>query len=221
MEVKLISYTPQPIRTIYAAARTCYSAHTPEKILESLPSEKKMKALISKVVSHGHTSILEHVTFSFSISELSRACSHQLVRHRIASYSQQSQRHVKSRGQYVTPPSVRKSRRARAFFDGILDDLSIKYQKLLEMGIPKEDARYILPNAQTTNLVMSMDLRELIHAASLRLCNKSQWEIRSLFTLIKKEIAKSERFISTLLVPKCEVMEYCPEEDSCGLTQKR
>ena len=221
MEVKLISYTPQPIKTIYAAARTCYSAHTPQSILASLPSETEMKRLIKKVVSHGHTSILEHVTFSFSISGLSRACSHQLVRHRIASYSQQSQRHVKSRGNYVIPPSVRKRKKTHLLFESSLDDLTLKYKKLLEMGIPKEDARYVLPNAQTTNLVMSMDLRELIHAASLRLCNKSQWEIRSLFTLIKKEIAKKERFISTLLVPKCTLMEYCPEENSCGLTKKK
>lgn len=221
MEVKLIEYTPQPIRTIYAAARTCYSSRTTEEILSSLPSEAKMKRLIKKVISQGHTSILEHVTFSFSISRLSRSCSHQLVRHRIASYSQQSQRHVKSKGDYVTPLPIGRRKKTHALFKKTIDDMYVSYWKLIEMGISKEDARYILPNAQTTNLVMSMDLRELTHAASLRLCNKSQWEIRFLFQQVRKEVAKREKFISALLVPKCKHLGYCPEEESCGLTPKR
>jgi thymidylate synthase (FAD) len=89
------------------------------------------------------------------------------------------------------------------------------------MGIPKEDARYLLPNGQMTNLVMTMDLRELIHAASLRLCSKSQWEIRTLFRNLKKEVALKERFISSLLLPECKRLGYCPEEESCGLTPTR
>lgn len=221
MEVKLIEYTPQPIKTIYTAARTCYSSRNPEEILSSSPSEIKMRGLIKKIISQGHTSILEHVTFSFSISKLSRACSHQLVRHRIASYSQQSQRHVRSKGEYVIPPSIQRRKKTRALFEKTMDELYSSYRKLIELGITKEDARYILPNAQTTNLVMSMDLRELIHAASVRLCNKSQWEIRSLFQDIKREIAKREKFIATLLVPKCKHLGYCPEENSCGLTPKK
>ncbi len=221
MEIKLIGYTPQPIETIYAAARTCYSSHTTEELLSSLPSEAKMKKLIRKVISQGHTSILEHITFSFSISKMSRACSHQLVRHRIASYSQQSQRHVRSKGNYVIPPSIRRRRKAHALFKRAMDSVYSSYRTLIEMEITKEDARYVLPNAQTTNLVMSMDLRELIHAASLRLCSKSQWEIKSLFQQVKNEVAKRERFISTLIVPKCKHLGYCPEEESCGLTSKR
>jgi thymidylate synthase (FAD) len=221
MEVKLIEYTPHAIRTIYAAARTCYSSRTTEEILSSLPSEAKMKRLIKKVISQGHTSILEHVTFSFSISGLSRSCSHQLVRHRIASYSQQSQRHVKSRGDYVVPSPIKRRPKAYAVFKRAIDDVYTSYRKLIEMGISKEDARYILPNAQTTNLVMSMDLRELIHAASLRLCSKSQWEIRFLFRKLRRELAKREKFISTLLIPKCKHLGYCPEEHSCGLTPQK
>lgn len=221
MEVKLIRYTPQPTRTIYTAARTCYSSHTPDQVLSSLPSETKMKRLIKKVIAQGHTSILEHVTFSFSISKLSRSCSHQLVRHRIASYSQQSQRHVKSKGDYVIPPSIKRRKKCNALFKQMMADLYISYRRLIGIGISKEDARYILPNAQTTNLVMSMNLRELIYAASLRLCSKSQWEIRSLFQHIKKEVGKKEKFLSTFLVPKCKHLGYCPEEYSCGLTPKK
>jgi len=221
MQVRLIEYTPQPIKTIYVAARTCYSARTPEEVGKTLPSETRMKALIKRIISQGHTSILEHVTFSFSICDVSRACSHQLVRHRIASYSQQSQRYVRSHGEFVIPPSIRRRKRAGELFRKVVDGLYASYCALLDMGISKEDARYVLPNAQTTNLVMTMDLRELVHAASLRLCSRSQWEIRTLFQKVKREVAKKERFVATLLVPKCKHMGYCPEEDSCGLTPKK
>lgn len=217
----MIGCTPHPIRTIYTAARTCYSSLAPEEILSSPPSETKMKQLIKKIVSQGHTSILEHVTLSFSIVKMSRACSHQLVRHRIASYSQQSQRHVRSKGNYVLPPSIKQRKETRTLFQKTMDGIYLNYRKLIDMGISKEDARYLLPNAQTTNLVMSMNLRELIHTASLRLCTKSQWEIRYLFQRLKREVAGKERFISAFLVPKCKRLGYCPEENSCGLTPKR
>lgn len=214
MKVSLIRSTEEPTKAIYTSARTCYSSLSPEEILSEGADRAEMEALIRRVVSSGHYSVLEHVSFSFGVTGMSRACSHQLVRHRIASYSQQSQRYVKAGGDFVIPPSI--EGRLRGKFEKAVGQVHKLYQAMLAEGIPKEDARYVLPNCTPTNLVITMNLRELIHASSVRLCNRAQWEIRELFSLMKEEVRKADPFLAGLLEPKCEKLGYCPEEDGCG-----
>ncbi len=215
MKVKLLRYTNEPLRTIYIAARTCYSGNTPEEIAKGAISRKTMESLVKKLVRAGHHSILEHVSFTFAISGISRACSHQLVRHRIASYSQQSQRYTKP-NEFVIPKTIEAQPDLKSKFINLINKCFSFYDELQKNNIPLEDARFILPNAIKTNIVMTMNLRELIHAASLRLCNRAQWEIRELFGQIKAEIAKVDKFLAEMLVPKCEHLGCCPEPDSCG-----
>ena len=215
MRIHLIHHTPEPLRTLYIAARTCYSPTGPLSI-EETPREK-MESLILKVFSSGHESILEHVSFTFGIEGVSRVLTHQLVRHRIASFSQQSQRYVNIKEDAIVPPSIKRNKEAMALFQIGIDQVWKIYRELLGMGIKKEDARFILPNATATSLVMTMNLRELIHTTGLRLCFRAQWEIRMLFAFIKREVKKVDRFIASFLQPRCIHLGYCPEEKTCGL----
>jgi thymidylate synthase (FAD) len=178
MEVKLIAYTPEPDRVCAAAAKLTHSKLAGEKLVEQM-SEEEMSRLLGNVMKLGHTSVIEHASFTFSISGISRACSHQLVRHRIASYSQQSQRYVKA-GDFVLPPKVEENEEAKRIFEEALQKCSETYQRLMDMGIPKEDARYIMPNATKTNIIVTMNARSLINFFSLRLEKDAQWEIRKL-----------------------------------------
>jgi len=217
----LINYTKEPLSVIYTAARTCYSPTHPDEILTKEVSSDKIRALIKKVVDSGHHSVLEHASFTFAISGISRACSHQLVRHRMASYSQQSQRYVKSSDDLVIPPSIQENKLFCKKFESLVEQIKYLYGKFIKEGIPREDARYILPNAVATNLVMSMNLRELMHTSALRLCTKAQWEIRELFSKIKERVGQVDNFLANFLNPKCISLGYCPEEKSCGLTPKK
>ena len=221
MEVVLINHTPEPLRTIYTAARTCYAAGTPASMWKASVSEEAMAALIRKTIGSGHFSVAEHVTFVFAISGISRACSHQLVRHRIASFSQQSQRYValKQQPEFVMPVSIEKNEQARLIFTELMKSSTSAYLQLVELGIAAEDARSVLANACPTNLVMTMNLRELIHASSVRLCIRAQREIRTLFDKIAVEVKRVEPLIGQYLVPKCESLGFCDEDASlsCGL----
>ncbi|RKX70842.1 FAD-dependent thymidylate synthase [candidate division WOR-3 bacterium] len=211
MEVRLLGATPDPIRVIYTAARTCYSSRSPIEIMAEHPSKPKMVRLIKRLFAIGHHSVLEHVSFTFAIAGISRSCSHQLVRHRLASYSQQSQRYVTQSTSYIIPPDLKRDRR----FQTALLNLYELYRDLLKR-VEKEDARYLLPNAQATNLVMTMNLRELIHASSLRLCYRAQWEIRALFQRIRKLVREFEPALGAFLKPRCQHLGFCPEEEPCG-----
>ncbi|MBL7073846.1 FAD-dependent thymidylate synthase [candidate division KSB1 bacterium] len=217
MRVRLVQYTQDPLKVVFTAARTCYSETTPIAISEGQYDKDKMMALVKKTFRAGHHSIFEHVCFTFAIEGISRVCSHQLVRHRIASYSQQSQRFVEySRPQYVVPPKVKGDYEKREKFDKLMGQLFDTYREFVQDGIPPEDARYLFPNALKTNLVMSMNLRELFHASGERLCLNAQWEIIQLFTLIKREVRKAAPFFARFLEPKCEHIGYCPELKYCG-----
>jgi len=179
MEVELIAYTPEPDRVCAAAARLTHSKLAGEKLVEQM-SEEEISRLLRNVLKEGHTSVIEHASFTFSISGISRACSHQLVRHRIASYSQQSQRYVKPSETFVLPPKVEENKEAKRIFEEALQKCSETYQRLIDFGIPKEDARYIMPNATKTNIIVTMNARSLINFLSLRLEKDAQWEIRGL-----------------------------------------
>ncbi len=181
MRVTLLSHTPEPEKTIAMAARLCYSPSDILQLKKKL-NNVSVEKLIRKIVRMGHHSVLEHVSFTFGIEGISRATSHQLVRHRLASYSQQSQRYVvfKDSINYITPQSIARNEESREIFKQITEECFDAYQKLLKLGIPVEDARYVLPNASETRIMVTMNARELLHFFRLRGCRRAQWEIRAL-----------------------------------------
>ena len=138
-------------------------------------------AFIRKRIEEGHESIIEHAVATFEIRGISRACSHQLVRHRLASYSQESQRYVDmNHPEFVLPPSIAQNPEAMRVWEETLKAVQTGYRKLRELGIHKEDARFLLPNATATRIVMSANFREWRHFLKVRLNPKAQWEIREL-----------------------------------------
>ena len=161
------------------AARLCYSPSGIGELREDV-SRKDVRELVRKVLAMGHTSTLEHVTFTFGVEGISRAASHQLVRHRIASYSQQSQRYVTADFGYVTPKTVGSAPALRKEFERHMAASSRLYAKLGKAGVPAEDARFVLPNATETKILVTMNARELHHFFSLRTCRRAQWEIREM-----------------------------------------
>jgi thymidylate synthase (FAD) len=204
---------------IYTACRTCYSELAPDDIFERavdgrIPIEKQ-RELIGRVIESGHGSTIEHVEFTFGITGVSRTLSHQLVRHRIGvSFDQQSQRYVsyKKGASTMLPASIAEAEpELRARYEAQVEDALGLYDEMLEAGIPGEDARFVFPNATRTNLVMTANLRALIHMSGLRLCTMAQWEIRRLFQLIRHEIFTVSPFLGSFLAPKCVALGYCDE----------
>ncbi|MBR1460954.1 FAD-dependent thymidylate synthase [bacterium] len=216
--VKLISKPENILKTVYTACRTCYSAVSPVEMYENDADEGKMLKLIRNVVASGHHSTIEHIQVSFAISNVSRACTHQLVRHRLMSFSQKSQRYVQEKGQfdYLIPPTIDKDHELREKFVSFMGEISNMYQEFVDAGIPAEDARAVLPNAAASSLVASLNLREMIHLAQLRLCTRAQYEIRMLVKGMCNELTKQEPWLKEYLVPKCEFFGFCDEHKSCG-----
>jgi len=216
--VNLISKPNNMLKTIYTACRTCYSADYPINIYEKTDNEEKMLKLIKRVIGSGHYSTIEHIQVSFAISNVSRACTHQLVRHRHMSFSQKSQRYVKEKGQfdYIIPPTIDKNPELRAKFIDFMGKISAQYQEFIEAGIPAEDARFVMPNAAASSMVASLNLREMIHLANLRLCSRVQYEIRLLVKGMCDALTQQEPWLKEYLVPKCEALGFCDEDKSCG-----
>ncbi len=212
MKVKLLKYTPNPELLCAAAAMTSYKSEGTSKLLERLDLEKARKTL-RRVMSSGHHSVIEHASFTFSVEDVSRALTHQLVRHRIASYTQQSQRYVTydTLGRYVTPPSVLENKEAKKIYDETLMKMSDTYQKLLKYEIPQEDTRFILPNAAKTNILITMNARELRHFFNLRCCVRSQWEIREMAIEMLRLAKRAAPVIFENAGPSCIELGYCPE----------
>lgn len=178
--VTLLQHTPDPERVVATAARLCYSPAGIAELSESL-SQRDCARLIRSVIAMGHTSVLEHASFQFGVEGVSRALSHQLVRHRHASYSQQSQRYVRAHGfEFVTPPSIAASPDAQHTFAALMGQAQAAYDTLVGAGIPPEDARYVLPTAASTRLVVTMNARSLHNFFKLRTCRRAQGEIRAL-----------------------------------------
>jgi len=204
---------------VYTACRTCYSELEPQDIFERATSgrvaSERQQDLVRRVIESGHGSTIEHIVFTFAISGVSRTLSHQLVRHRAGlAFDQQSQRYVDYKApSYMVPGSVEDAEaplrdRFIAQLDGSLD----VYEEMLAAGIPGEDARFVMPNATRTNLVMTTNLRALIHMSGLRLCTMAQWEIRRLFQLIRHEVFSVSPFLGSFLAPKCVPLGYCDED---------
>ncbi len=204
---------------IYTACRTCYSELTPEEIfrraVDGEIDQAKMQRLISGVIESGHGSTIEHIVFTFGISGVSRTLSHQLVRHRAGvAFDQQSQRYVTYKKAATMEPTTIAELDDEALRERYEDQVAGSmelYGELVAAGIPGEDARFVFPNATRTNLVMTTNLRALIHMSGLRLCTMAQWEIRRLFQLIRHEIFSVSPFLGSFLAPKCVPLGYCDE----------
>ena len=246
MKVKIIAYTPNPEEVVASAAKLCYSKVGVDEIQENL-TEEGIEKFVSMLSAIGHHSPLEHCTFTFAVEGISRACSHQLVRHRIASYSQQSQRYVKlDKFDYIIPTAIENNEFAKDIFlnameqdqkayNGIVEELmneyiassgytlaSIprsEYNKLEKLAI--EDARYVFPNACETKIVFTFNLRSLINFIRHRSCSRAQWEIRELANEIIKIMEKDYPVISKFLGAPCQFGK-CPEGAmTCGKPLER
>ncbi len=217
MQVKLIRFTPEPDKTVAMSARLCYSAIGAAQLEEKMSDEAAAK-LVHKLVSMGHFSPIEHVSFTFAIEGVSRVLTHQLVRHRIASYSQQSQRYVAEHNfENIVPPSIGAKPEAKAKFEKLMEDIQGLYNEFTEMGIPNEDARYVLPNAAETKIVCTFNARSLMNFFQLRCCTRAQWEIRELANRMLAECKKVAPILFENAGPTCVTSRTCREGAmSCG-----
>jgi thymidylate synthase (FAD) len=217
VNVILLQCTPEPERLVALAARLCYSPVSIGDLQQEI-SRKDVRDLVGRVLSMGHASVLEHVTLTYGVEGISRATSHQLVRHRIASYSQQSQRYVAAAFGYVTPPSLgrRKGDRMAVRYRRHMKKSAELYQEMLAAGIPAEDARFVLPNATGTKILISMNARELHHFFALRLCRRAQWEIREMAKRMLVIAHEKAPLLFEKAGPGC-LRGRCPEgKMSCG-----
>lgn len=205
MKVILLSHTENADDLAEIAARSCYS----KKGASEISPTPNRNPLINAIDS-GHESVLEHATYTFSIEGISRVCSHQLVRHRVASYSQQSQRYAEAQKRYYTPDNVPKE------YKDVMDKCIGQYSLWIADGVPEEDARYILPGAIHTNVVVTMNARTLRHFFNLRLCERAQKEIRE----VAESMYEICKVVSPVIFdgcgPSCVRLGYCPEGESCG-----
>lgn len=225
IKVTLLQYTPLPERAVASAGRLCYAPVGAAELKDAM-SDDDVRRLVRGLVRSGHMSALEHASFTFGIDGISRACSHQLVRHRVASYSQQSQRYVRfgSDGGFVIPPRIAASPEARAVFIEAMDSARRSYERLVELGQAEgrsnesvfEDARFVLPNAAETKIVVTMNARELRHFFSLRCCRRAQWEINRLAWTMRHLVSSAAPLLFEGAGPGC-MSEGCPEgKMSCG-----
>lgn len=221
MIVKLMEYTPSPDSLVAVAARLCYSSSDIETVKQKL-DDVRVKELVTKLLRSGHESPFEHITFTFGVEGISRALSHQLVRHRMASYSQQSQRYVKFNDfSFVTPKSIENSPEALEKYNEVMGSLQKAYEDLLKIVCP-EDARYILPNACTTKIIFTMNARSLYNFFSLRCCNRAQWEIRELAFEMLKLVKSVAPIVFSDSGPDCWGFGGCGEGDmSCFVKPKK
>lgn len=214
----LISHTPEPETVIAMAAKLCYSKSDVDKLKTAVLTNEDNTKFIEKLKEMGHESPFEHVTFTFAIEGISRTLTHQLVRHRIASYSQKSQRYVgENNFEYIIPPTISRNSEAEEKFKNLMETIRKTYNELVDMSIPKEDARYVLPNATETKIIVTMNARSLLHFLQLRCCTRAQWEIRQMANLMLAEVKKVAPTLFKNAGATCKKEGYCPEgEKSCG-----
>lgn len=241
MKVTLLAHTPDPEKIAATAAKLCYSNSGIGSLKDGL-TEEKTESFIDMLVSIGHESVMEHVSFTFGIEGISRACSHQLVRHRIASYSQKSQRYVNENSfEFITPPEIEVEPEAKAEFCRVINEISESYSKIADIltdshkrrfisdgmdektatskarKLANEDARFILPNACETKIVVTMNVRSLFNFFRHRCCNRAQWEIRTVANEMLKLCLQEAPHIFKYAGPSCVSSGKCPEgKMSCG-----
>ena len=220
LDVQLIDFARDPLAKLYGAYRTCYTPKTPREVWDEIGDGRigaeQIRGFIAERLKTGHASPLEQVVFWFGISGVSRALSHQFVRHRIGiSFEQQSQRYVRykeERLDYVMPETWRKLGLADDY-DRHMREVTRLYEAALAKGVPAEDARFVLPNATPTNFQVMVNFTELLHIADLRLCWRAQWEIRQMVAAMRREVKRAVPEIGAYLQPKCgdKRMGYCDE----------
>lgn len=219
LKVTLLSHTLDPEAVVAAAINQCYSAKGGEELKEKISPEKRER-LIDIVVGSGHLSTIEHASFTFAVEGVSRALTHQLVRHRVASFSQQSQRYVKFKDgefDYVIPAKIAANKELKKEFEDQMQELGKQYEEMLAAGIPAEDARSVLPNAAATKIVLTMNARSLLNFFEHRLCTRAQQEIRGLATQMLALVKPVAPIIFKYAGPTCETQRICWEGDlSCG-----
>lgn len=245
LKIELLSHTPEPEKLVAAAAKLCYSSSSIEGIMDGLDSEKTEKFL-KMLLSLGHESPLEHITFTFGIEGVSRSLLAQFTRHRIASYSVKSQRYVnEGRFEFVTPPEIAESPEALRIFNEAMEDDVRQYNALADILKKKhfealvkagtdekeaekkaekkaiEDARYVLPNACETKMVATLNARSLLNFFHHRCCERAQWEIRECAELMAKLVKEVAPTIFKFAGPPC-ISGPCPEgKMSCGKKQEK
>jgi thymidylate synthase (FAD) len=216
LKVEILTHTPEPERIVATAGHMCYAGVSVKELKEKMDDEK-LKKILGHLIEAGHFSVLEHASFTFAIEGVSRTLTHQLVRHRIASYSQQSQRYVNEENMnFVIPPSIKEKEGLGKEFLAFMEDSKKAYRKLIDAGIPKEDARFALPNAAETRIIMTMNARSLYNFFERRLCTRAQWEIRALAISMLEELKKAAPLLFNKTGPICDRLGYCPEKKSCG-----
>lgn len=214
MNVTLLQYTPDPEFEIARAARLCYANKCIDELEDDFECRYDIEQMVRKIMSLGHLSVLEHASFTFGIEGISRVTSHQLVRHRIASFSQQSQRYVDSGNMmWIMPPSIKDKGMENTFLNAV-SYVRQSYKALTDAGVPAEDARYLLPNATETKIIMTMNARELLHFYQLRCCNRAQWEIREMADRMLHEAKEVAPIIFGKAGAAC-VSGPCPEGPYC------
>jgi len=224
LNVVLLRHTPEPEEVVAMAAKLCYSPASVEDLKDRIET-KDQTAFVEKLAAVGHLSPIEHVSFSFGIEGISRACSHQLVRHRLASYSQQSQRYVREEQfDYIIPPSIKQDPAIADEFVQFMAEAQERYTAILKRlearGITGEagnqDARYLLPNAAETKIIITMNARELLHFFRVRCCNRAQWEIRAMAERMLELVRSVAPTIFGRSGPGC-LYAACPEgKMTCG-----
>ena len=234
IEVKMLGHSPDPVRSLYLAYRTAYSSLTPLQIDARIEDERitreTMLEFIEKRLETGHASPLEQVWFEFGIAGVTRAFSHQFVRHHMGiSFEQQSQRYVTFKGgefPYTVPESVKRAGLAPEY-EAEFDRVAELYDKLIAAGVPAEDARFALPNATNTNFKITVNFLEFLHIADLRLCTRAQWEFRKVVALMRAEIMRRFPELARYAQPKCGQFRtgYCDEPyadwQACPIGKKR
>ena len=227
LNIKILDVTKDALSVIYAACRQCYSSKFAADISSDTKDLEKQAEFVKKIVASGHESPLEHVKFTFAIEGVSRVLTHQLVRHRIASYSQQSQRYVKEDDfDYIIPPSIEEDKVLKNEFMKAIEQIQQSYNNMLARFKEKgktgekanEDARYLLPGACETKIVVTMNCRQLLHFFRQRCCSRAQWEIRNLANEMLKLCKSHLPAVFSQAGEKCISLGYCPEGEkfTCG-----
>jgi thymidylate synthase (FAD) len=211
LKVVLLAQSPDPERAVATAARNCYSPRDIETIDEHWTRDE-IEQMVARVRDAGHLSTFEHTMFTFGVSGVSRVLTHQLVRHRHMSYEQKSQRYIKVKGQFdfVTPPSIAARPDVKAKYDVLMAQIAEFYAYALAAGAPAEDARFALPNAAETQIVITANARALLDFFTLRTCNNAQWEIRELAFAMLRLVKRAAPALFVRAGATC-VRGYCNE----------
>ena len=217
MNVTLLYHTENPERAVATAARICYASVGAEELMETM-SDEQVRSVLSTIMRSGHYSTLEHASYTFAVDGVSRALTHQLVRHRLASFNQQSQRYVRfdEAPNVILPDSIGADPELKQIFDNAIDSAYEAYAALCKAGVPAEDARYLLPNACESKIVITMNIRELLHFFEVRCCRRAQWEIRELANRMLELAGETAPYIFLDAGAPCR-RGTCPEgKMSCG-----